>query len=165
MTDPNVCVPSASGTMPAATAAAARRVIAIPGVGRSARLTPGELGGDRFTEDRGTGFAQTRDHPCVLVGPAPFIGLRPVRGGHIGCVDQVFDADRDARERRVGSGTIDYRRRRQMDERLQLRLQSLRRIKCLLHSLIDGARSRADRVADFADGGGGGRMAHFAASA
>lgn len=85
MTDPAVWLPTDSGTMPAATAAA-----------DPADEPPGVR--HRLADDDGTGRAQC-SHACrVALGPPAGEERRAVLGRIVGGVEHVLDADRNAVE-------------------------------------------------------------------
>ena len=98
----------ATGTMCAATAAAepldeppgvCSRVERVAGLaGRVGR----ELGGHRLAEDDRAGRAQALDHRGIVVGRAAGVQHGAVLGRHVGGVDDVLDADRQAVQRAGG---------------------------------------------------------------
>ena len=105
MTEPPVWVPSAAGTMPAATAAAEPEE-EPPGVCsrlRGLRVTDGgqrrQLGGDGLADDDGARPAQRGDAGGVAGRPASLEDGAAVLGRHVGGVDDVLDADGDAMQR------------------------------------------------------------------
>jgi hypothetical protein len=92
ITEPFVCVPSASGTQPAATAAAEPEE-EPPG------LHEGELGGHRLAEHEPAGAAQPLDHDRVALRSLPLEDRRAHLGRQIGGRDDVLHADRHTVER------------------------------------------------------------------
>ena len=89
MIEPSVWLPSASGTSPAATAAAEPDedppgvCSLIPGVDRRSRMPPGEFGRYRLAEDRRAEIAQPLDHPGVRGGYLTGVDRRPVGRRHV----------------------------------------------------------------------------------
>ena len=87
MTEPTVCVPSATGTMPAATAAAEPEE-EPPGVCSGLRglrvvrgCEGGKLGRHRLAQDDGAGAAQRRDAGGIRVGWRPLRARQPFSVG------------------------------------------------------------------------------------
>ena len=120
MVEPLVCEPIASGTMPAATAAA-EPLEEPPGVRvaivRIAGLAGAEqrhFGGHGLAHDHRAGLAQQRDRGAVAVRPAAGVQHGAVLGRHVGGVEDVLDADRNAVQRphrlAVGAGFVERAR-------------------------------------------------------
>ena len=108
MIEPMVCVPSASGQSPAATAAA-EPLLDPPGVCSGwcgLRVGPGrevgELGGDRLAQDQRARLAQPRRR-LAASGPRTALGRQAAAGARREAVDveDVLDADRHAEQRRA----------------------------------------------------------------
>ena len=100
MTDPTVCVPSAAGTMPAATAAAEPEE-EPPGVCsglRGLRVLPGVKVASSVVTVLPMMTAPARrsavTQAASAVGWRPAVGAAAVLGRHVGRVDDVLDADR-----------------------------------------------------------------------
>ena len=105
MTDPAVCVPKASGTMPSATAAA-EPLDEPPGVCAGLRglaVLPGVKVANSvvtvFPSDDGAGRPGERDARGIRVGPVAAIDRRAIGGRHVDGVDQILDRDRDPVQR------------------------------------------------------------------
>ena len=112
ITDPAVCVPRASGTMPSATAAA-EPLDDPPGVCAGLRglaVLPGgeagKFGGDRLAEDDRAGRPRQRDAGRVGGRAVALVDRRAVAGRHIDGVDQILDRDRNAVQRPAGRRCI-----------------------------------------------------------
>jgi len=106
MTDPPVWLPTASGSIPAATAAAEpeeeppRRVLEIARIARRGRIEKGQRGGHRLADDDAAGAADHRYQRGVGYWPVAGIDRRAVRGQQIGGVKQFLYADRQSPQRR-----------------------------------------------------------------
>ena len=105
MTEPPVWLPSASGSMPAATAAA-EPDDEPPGVCarlRGLRVSRGlerrEFGGDGLAEDDAAGAPDQHDHRGIGLRPVAGIDRRAVGGRQVGRVEDVLDADRKPAQR------------------------------------------------------------------
>ncbi len=105
MTEPLVCEPTASGTMPEATAAAEPLeeppgvrvgVVRIAGLARPEQR---QLGGHRLAHDHRAGLAQQRDRGGIAGRLAPGMQHGAVLGRHVVGVENIFHAHRHAVQR------------------------------------------------------------------
>ena len=108
MIEPTVCVPSASGTMPAATATA-EPLDEPPGVwaatvrvDRAARVPPGEFRAHGLAEDDAAQRTQPLDHGRIAHRPVLLVERGAVAGRHVGGVDDVLHSDRHAAQGHAG---------------------------------------------------------------
>ena len=99
MTEPPTCVPSAAGTMRAATAAAEPeddppgvRAL-VEGIGGGPRMRAAEFGRDGLAEHHRAGLAQRPDGGVVALREVPAIGRAAHLRGHVARLEQVLDAD------------------------------------------------------------------------
>src|SRR5581483_6204927 len=77
-----------------AAARSARRAGCVPGVaGRVEWVTRGEFGRGRFAEYDGSRFAQCSYARAIAAGVPAGVKRRPHLRRHVGCLDDVLDAD------------------------------------------------------------------------
>ncbi len=116
MTEPAVCVPSANGTMCAATAAA-DPLDDPPGVcssakriARRSRCKIGQLRGDRLAEDVTAGCTQQRDARSIGMRNAAGVDRRSVLGCDALGVDNILDRHRQPPQRTGLRATVEATR-------------------------------------------------------
>ena len=105
ITEPSVCVPSASGTRTGrdrgrgARRRTAGRMRRVPRIDGRSWMAPRKFGRDGLAEDRSTKVAQPVHHPGVRRGDMIAVDRRAVGGRHVRGGDDVLDGDGNARQR------------------------------------------------------------------